>query len=93
MPRGKPDANSDKSKSGYEYNKLVAEINELDRVSTYVRGGPDGRVQMIYDDHIIEMFREEVERRLEFLRKIKGNPCRAADCGRIRQKKGIDYAD
>ncbi len=72
MPRGKPEANSAKAASGYEYNNLVRELNLLDSFSTYVRGGPDGLIQMVYDDHIIEMFRDEAERKLVFLRKIKG---------------------
>ena len=83
MPRGKPDANSAKAACGYEYNNLVRELNGLDSFSTYFRGGPDGQIQMVYEDHIIEMFRDEAERKLAFLRKIKGIP----------QKKGIDYAD
>ena len=70
MPKGVRAADSKKANCGYEYNRMVAELNSLDRFCTYVLGGPDGQVQMIYEDHIVEMFRDEVESRLEFLRFI-----------------------
>jgi hypothetical protein len=72
MPKTKDDYMPYIDVGSIEYDKLVKELNELDCVMSYRRGGPDGMMLVIYEGHPMQMTRQEGEAKLAWLKKIKG---------------------
>lgn len=59
-------------KDSAEYDRMVKELNVLDRFAVYKRGGPDVHLKVTYQSHFYEMTKPEARRHLNFLRKIRG---------------------
>lgn len=54
------------------YAEIVAELNRLDHVCRYRRRYADAHLRVTDEYHEWEITREEAEKKLEFLRKLRG---------------------